>query len=114
MPFLKIQCNMDIKHKKKHELLKKVSTLIAATLGKPESYVMAAIEEKCDMIFGGTDVAAVFMELKSINLPENETAALSHELCTFAETELGVSKDRVYIEFANAKGGMWGWNGGTF
>jgi hypothetical protein len=26
----------------------------------------------------------------------------------------GIPQERVYIEFANAKGAHWGWNGGTF
>ena len=30
------------------------------------------------------------------------------------QTHLGVPADRVYIEFADAKRHMWGWDGGTF
>ncbi|MFP4268671.1 MAG: phenylpyruvate tautomerase MIF-related protein [Spirochaetaceae bacterium] len=39
---------------------------------------------------------------------------MSAALCEFCEQELGVSEDRVYIEFASAEGSMWGWKGGTF
>jgi hypothetical protein len=30
------------------------------------------------------------------------------------EQELEIEQDRIYIEFADAPGAMWGWDGGTF
>ena len=36
------------------------------------------------------------------------------ELVKDIEDKLGVPKKRIYIEFADAKGSMWGWNGRTF
>ncbi len=52
--------------------------------------------------------------MKSVGLPKGSTTALSTALCELMKTKLGVPLDRIYIEFADAQGAMWGWNGGTF
>ena len=100
--------------KKKAEIVDKVSKIVATELGKPESYVMVALETAAKMVFGGTNEPTIFMELKSVGLPESKTSDLSESLCDFAEQYFNVKKERVYIEFANAVGSMWGWNGRTF
>ena len=112
MPYLKIQANKKISDEK--EFIEKTSTFIAEELNKPESYVMVLLEPEVKLSFGGNMEPAVFMELKSIGLDENMTGNLSESLCSFAEKELGVSQDRVYIEFKDVEGSMWGWKGDTF
>jgi len=47
-------------------------------------------------------------------LPQGRTATLSKALCELMNKTLGVKAERVYIEFADAEGALWGWNGGTF
>lgn len=113
MPYLKIQTNQDVEDGKKLEIVEKASKLVATGLGKPESYVMIALEPSTKMVFAGVGEPTIFMELKSIGLPESKTVDLSKSLCEFAEQYLNVKKERVYIEFANAAGVMWGWNGNT-
>ena len=112
MPYLKIQVNKNLNTEE--EIIQKASKLIAEELGKPESYVMVLFEPEVKLAFGGSMEPAVFMELKSIGLDDTKTEGLSRTLCNFSEKELGVSKDRVYIEFKDASGSMWGWNGSTF
>jgi len=114
MPLLRIQTNININDESKKSLLQQSSKLAASELGKPESYVMVVIESSQPMLFGGTDAPLAYLELKSIGLPENKTSALSKSLCQLMQEQLHIPKDRVYIEFANADGSMWGWNGGTF
>ena len=114
MPYLKIQTNQDVEDGKKLEIVEKASKLVATGLGKPESYVMVPLEPSTKMVFAGVAEPTIFMELKSIGLAESKTADLSKSLCDFAEEEFGVNKERIYIEFANANGSMWGWNGRTF
>lgn len=114
MPYLKIQTNTAVDHAQTEALLKKLSKTVAQHLGKPESYVMVALEPPIPMLFSGTNAPLAYLELKSIGLPQNKTAALSKTLCDLVNQELGVSQERVYIEFANASGAMWGWNGETF
>ena len=111
MPYLKIQTNQKVEN---DEFISKLSKSIAEELGKSESYVMVALEPEIKMSFGGTQKPAAFMQLKSIGLKESITEDLSKMLCDFANSELNIPKNRIYIEFTDAPGKMWGWNGGTF
>lgn len=114
MPYLKIQTNQSPDEAAVGELLKTASRTVAEALGKPESYVMVAVEKAVPMLFAGTDAPLVYMELKSIGLPEDRTAELSAALTERVSAELKVEKDRIYIEFADAARHMWGWKGATF
>jgi phenylpyruvate tautomerase len=114
MPYLKIQTNHSIDPDKATQLIKTASHLVASGLGKPEDYVMVALEPPVPMVFAGSDAPTVFMELKSIGLAEAQTPKLSESLCRLVNTELGVPSDRIYIEFQAAPRKMWGWDGGTF
>ena len=114
MPFVKIQSNVELDDGKCETLLKSISTLTASELGKPESYVMVAIEPTTPMLFAGNSDPACYLELKSIGLPEAKTADLSNALSQEIEKQLAVTKDRIYIEFSDAPRKMWGWNGTTF
>ncbi len=112
MPFVRIHTNVQVNEEK--TVLSKLSKLAAEEIGKPESYVMTAVLPSAFMTFGGSEEALAFIECKSIGLSEGQSEGLSRAFCTFCEEELGVSKERVYIEFSSAKGSMWGWRGGTF
>ena len=114
MPYLKIQINQDFDEERKAVIIDKMSKLVAKELGKPESFIMVALETATKMVFAGTNEPTIFMELKSVGLPESKTNDLSESLCDFAEQYFNVKKERVHIEFANAVGSMWGWNGRTF
>ncbi|HLA75096.1 MAG TPA: phenylpyruvate tautomerase MIF-related protein [Gammaproteobacteria bacterium] len=114
MPYLKIQTNQPIAANAAQALLAQASRLVAKQLGKPESYVMVALVPPAPMLFAGSDKPLAYLELKSVGLPQAKTAECSKVLSELLEKELGIAQDRVYIEFANATGPMWGWNGGTF
>jgi phenylpyruvate tautomerase PptA (4-oxalocrotonate tautomerase family) len=114
MPYLKIQTNVNVPENRMKSTMAKLSQLTAKQLGKPESYVMVALQPGIAMMLGGNPDPLAFVELKSIGLPESKTSSLSKAICEALESELNIRKDRIYIEFANADGGMWGWNGGTF
>ncbi len=114
MPYLKVQSNQAFAGNQTKDFIKEASALVAEKLGKPERYVMVAVEPTTPMLFAGTDEPALFMELKSIGLSESQTPAISAALCELAQTTLGIPQERVYIEFADAPRKMWGWNGATF
>ena len=114
MPYLKIQTNRVIADDAKQEILKKASVLVSKNLGKPEKYVMVRIDPVQPMMFAGTAAPCAYLELKSIGLPESKTEALSKVLCQLMLDEFKIPSERVYIEFADAKDSMWGWDGGTF
>lgn len=114
MPYLLIQTNQTLDKEAEKGLLGLASKRVAAELGKPERYVMVALQAGTPMLFAGSDAPLAYLELKSIGLPPNKTAALSAALCKLVGEALGVAEDRIYIEFADAVGSMWGWDGGTF
>jgi len=114
MPYLKIQTNQTSTPDHAELLLGKASQLVATALGKPEQYVMVALAPPVPMLFAGSNAPTAYLELKSIGLPSSLTRDLSQALCSLIENELAISKERIYIEFADAPRPMWGWNGSTF
>jgi hypothetical protein len=39
---------------------------------------------------------------------------MSEDFCQQIEAALGISANRIYIEFVDAQGYLWGWNKSTF
>lgn len=111
MPYLKIQTNLPLGKKAERTVMRSASTLLAEQLGKPESFVMIALQPDTPMLFAGSDEPVAFLELKSIGLPARTTKDLSVSLCKMIEGHLGIPPDRVYIKFIDVRHGMWGWKG---
>ncbi len=114
MPYLKVETNVHIGEGSQAQILKVLSKTTSEALSKPESYVMVALHENIHMMFAGTDDPAAYLEFKSLGLPETNTTEFSAALCNAIEQELGIAKERIYIEFAGPERHMWGWNGKTF
>ena len=95
-------------------LVRELSRGLAAALGKPERYVMVSYRYVPDMLFAGDGTPLAYLEVKSIRLPHERTGELSGLLCRLINDQLGVSQDRIYIEFADAAANLWGWDGATF
>jgi phenylpyruvate tautomerase len=112
MPYLKIQTNKEIADKSL--LMKEMTGLLMDLLGKPEKFIMIAVEPLIEMLFGGTNEPTAFVELKSIGLPTNVTTELSEAISKLLNKHLEISADRIYIEFSDAPRNMFGWNAGTF
>jgi phenylpyruvate tautomerase len=116
MPLIKLQSSVTSADSATvEELLKSLSELLAKHLGKPESYVMTAFEPGIKMSFAGTFEPVCYVEIKSIGkMNPTQTQAMSKDFCQQIQQRLGVSTERIYIEFADAERTMWGWNGATF
>ncbi|MGH1393824.1 MAG: phenylpyruvate tautomerase MIF-related protein [Trichormus sp.] len=116
MPLIKVQTSASAPEKPEIEtMLKNLSAKLAKHLSKPESYVMTAFESEVPMTFAGTTEPVCYIEIKSIGtMKPNQTEAMSQDFCEQINQTLGVPQNRIYIEFADAKGTMWGWNGSTF
>ena len=114
MPFLKLQTNANLSAEARSTVLAVASRTVARTLGKPEHYVMVALEAAVPMLLAGSDAPCLYMELKSIGLPDDHTADLSRALCEALGPTLGIPPERIYIEFSVAEPHLWGWNGATF
>jgi phenylpyruvate tautomerase len=114
MPLLKITTNVGTEPHPS-ALLPDLSRRVAALLGKPESYVMVALETERTMSFAGTTKPTLYAELKNVGrFTPDATARLSAELCSVLSAALEVPKERIYIEFTPAEGHLWGHAGETF
>lgn len=114
MPYLSIQTNQSIDESNTQNIVKKVSHAAAEILGKPESYVMVALQANTAMSFAGSNDPTAYIQLKSLGLPESSTTSFSQALCSLLNTELNISPERIYIEFSGPERHMWGWNNKTF
>ena len=114
MPYLKIETNKILDKSAEQKLLKKTSAFTALLLNKPEKWIMVSIFHSAPMLFDGSAEPTAYLELKSIGLSQDKCAERSHKLCALINAELGISPDRVYIEFWDINGKMFGWNGETF
>jgi phenylpyruvate tautomerase len=116
MPLIKIQTSvLSPSGETIKQLLTTLSAKLANHLGKPESYVMTALETGLNMTFAGTFEPVCYIEVKNIgSLTPAQTKSMSSDFCQEIQNFLEVPKNRIYIEFADAKGYLWGWNGSTF
>ncbi len=115
MPLIKVHASISSPDKDVLEgLLKHLSASLATHLSKPESYVMTAFQPDVAMTFAGTTEPTCFVEIKSVGtMSPAQTRTMSQDFCEKINAVLGIPKNRTYIEFADAKGAMWGWNGST-
>jgi phenylpyruvate tautomerase len=115
MPLIKVQTSAAPGRTQVESLLKELSSSLATHLGKPEAYVMTAFEPNVAMTFAGTTEPVCYVEIKSVgSMTGAQTKTMSQDFCQKINQALGVPTNRTYIEFADAKGAMWGWNGSTF
>ncbi len=116
MPLIKVQTSVSTVEKAEIEsLLKTLSASLAKHIGKPESYVMTAFESNVPMTFGGTTDPVCYIEVKNVgSMSPTQTKTMSQDFCQTVSDAIAVPANRIYIEFADAKGYMWGWNSSTF
>ncbi len=115
MPLIKLQTPLQTEPAAVEELLKSLSAALAKQVGKSEAYVMTAFEGGIPMTFAGSGDPCCYVEIKSVGqFSADQTQAMSEFFCSAIEEKLGIPKKRIYIEFGDAKGYLWGWNGTTF
>ena len=114
MPLLKLETTVALADDKKKALLASLSKIVAGTIGKPEQYVMVVISPAAILMSGKPDPAA-FVDIRSIGgLSDDVNPRLSQQICKLLGDSLGISPDRVYLNFTDVDAGNWGWNGSTF
>jgi len=97
------------------QALASFSKLLASELGKPERYVMVGLVPRLEMSFAGSRESACYAELKNVGrLSHDKVERLSEVLCDAIAKALEIPRNRIYIEFTNAEGALWGFDGGTF
>jgi phenylpyruvate tautomerase PptA (4-oxalocrotonate tautomerase family) len=114
MPLLKLETTVAISDDKRKALLTSLSKAVAATIGKPEQYVMVTIGQAA-MVISGKPGDAAFVDVRSIGgLTDDVNRKLSQQVCKLLNDSLGISQDRVYLNFTDVDAANWGWNGSTF
>jgi len=111
MPLINIRTNIS-EVQAPDALLKRLSAALAASTGKSESYVMTLLDSGVSMTFAGSEEPCAYVVIKSIGALT--PSAMSDQFCELIKTSLGISKDRIYIEFDDVNASNWGWNGRTF
>jgi len=114
MPLLTITTNISLVDETAQTLCSKASSHVASLLAKPESYVMISLQHGITMSFAGDASPCAMLELKSLGMPEQQTAAYSESLCDFLKQHAGIPVERIYIQFSGPERHMWGWDKRTF
>mmetsp|Transcript_26994 Transcript_26994/g.55663 ORF Transcript_26994/g.55663 Transcript_26994/m.55663 type:complete len:196 (+) Transcript_26994:39-626(+) len=112
-PSLILTTNVDLGGDKP-EILKKLSALVASSLGKPESYVAISISDKVSMCFGGSVDPLALGCLYSIGSINVENNGKVQNGVTDALEPYGVQANRIYINFFDVPRPNVGWNRATF
>ena len=114
MPLLKLETTVPLPEEKGKPLLAALSKAVAATIGKPEQYVMVAASQSA-MLMSGKAGGAAFVDVRGIGgLNRDTNRKLSEQVCKLLKDSLGIASDRVYLNFTDVDAGNWGWNGSTF
>jgi len=114
MPLLKLETTITLSEEKQKALLKALSKTVAGTIGKPEQYVMVTCAPTA-VLMSGKGGDAAFVDIRSIGgLSREVNRKLSQQVCKILEDSIGISPDRVYLNFTDIDAGNWGWNAITF
>lgn len=114
MPLLKLETTVNLSGQSRTDLLRKLSRIVAETIGKPEEYVMVTVSHS-DILMSGQPGDAAFVDLRSIGgLSDDTNRKLTERICDLLQESLTISPDRVYTTFTDVQASHWGWNGATF
>ena len=114
MPLFEVRTNQKPSKEEIAVIASELSHVCSNILRKSEDYVMVNIQVDQMLLFAGTDEPAAFGELRSINLPIEETTPLAALICSFLSERLDVPENRIYLSFTDVDRNNWGWNGKTF
>jgi phenylpyruvate tautomerase len=114
MPLLKLETTVALADDKRKMLLASLSKIVAATIGKPEQYVMVVISPAA-ILMSGKPGDAAFVEVRSVGGLNNEVnRELARKIGGLLTESLGVPPERIYLNFTDVPGSHWGWNGNIF
>ena len=110
MPLITISTSKEVKEKK--EFIKKSAALIGKLTNKSTNFVMVRLNDSLDMYFANSDSSCCYVEIKSIG--SLQPSKMSIEISEFIKNEIGISSDRIFINFEDVSSSNWAWNGQTF
>ena len=114
MPYINVKATCTINEATEIQLKSRIGRAIELIPGKNESKLMVCIEDASHIYFGGnTDGDTIFAEIKIFGKSTPEAFNnMTAELCKIFNDLLGVSPERVFVQYEECF--IWGWNGGNF
>ena len=109
MPYINVSTSLKVTDKGK--LLEEISILISSLTNKSKRFVMAKIDDNCQMYFND-DTPSCFLEIKSIG--SLNPSEMAKPISDFVYEKMGIPIDRIYISFMDVPASLWAWNGRTF
>ena len=109
MPYINVLTSAKVDEKKK--LLKEISILISSLTNKSKRFVMAKLDDDCQMYFDDK-TPSCFLEIKSIG--SLNPSGMAKPISDFVYEKMGIPKDKIYISFEDVPASLWAWNGRTF
>ena len=109
MPYFNVSTSAKVNDKGK--LLEEISILISSLTNKSRSFVMAKIDDNCQMFFDD-QTPSCFLEIKSIG--SLNPSEMAKPISDFVHKNMGIPMDKIYISFEDVPSSLWAWNGRTF
>jgi len=109
MPYINVSTSAKVNDKRK--VIEEISILISSLTNKSRSFVMAKIDDNCQMYFDD-DSPSCFLEIKSIG--SLNPSEMAKPISDFVYEEMGIPIDRSYISFEDVPASLWAWKGRTF
>ena len=109
MPYINVSTSIKLDDKKK--LLEEISILISSLTNKSKRFVMAKIDDNCQIYFDD-DKPSCFLEIKSIG--SLNPSEMAKPISDFVYEKIGIPIDRIYISFEDVPASLWAWKGRTF
>ena len=109
MPYINISTSAKVNDKGK--LLEEISILISSLTNKSRRFVMAKLDDNCQMYFDD-EKPSCFLEIKSIG--SLNPSEMAKSISDFIFEKMRIPKDRIYISFEDVPASFWAWNGRTF
>ncbi len=109
MPYINLSTSAKVNDKDK--LLEEISTLISSLTKKSRRFVMAKIDDNCQMYFDNV-TPSCFLEIKSIG--SLNPSEMVKPISDFVYEKMGIPIDKIYIFFQDVPASSWAWNGKTF
>ena len=109
MPYISISTSAKVNDKDK--LIEEISILISSLTKKSRRFVMAKIDDNCQMYFDDK-TPSCFLEIKSIG--SLNPSEMVKPISDFVYEKMGITMDRIYISFQDVPASLWACNGITF
>jgi len=115
MPLVHLRTSATVPAQARARLLADLSAACAATIGKPEAYVMAVVEDGLSMLFGGEAGPTALVEVRSIGgLGPAVNGKLARRVGELVTAATGVPGGRTYVSFTDVAPTDWAQDGETF